>query len=275
MVRKAQQEISPMRRIAQVVTTGVGAFSTVWSNNAWGSGWVGETAARPETTTPALSTLEFAAGEIYANAAITQRLLDDSALNIESWLSSEIADEFTRQEGIAWISGNGVNKPRGLLTYVSGGASDGVHPGGNLTVVNGGSAATVSADGLVDFAYSLPSPYRQGASWLMSSSTAATIAKLKDGDGNYLWREGYKQGEPATLLGYTVEIDEGMPLVAADALPIAFGNFSRGYLINDRLGVRTIRDPYTNKPFVNFYTTKRVGGGVLDPKAIRLLRIAA
>ncbi len=274
MVRKAQQEISPMRRIAQVVTTGVGAFSTVWSNNAWGSGWVGETVARPETTTPALSTLEFAAGEIYANAAITQRLLDDSALNIESWLSSEIADEFTRQEGIAWLSGNGVNKPRGLLTYVSGGASDGVHPGGNLTVVNGGAAATVSADGLVDFAYSLPAPYRQGASWLMSSSTAATIAKLKDGDGNYLWREGYKQGEPATLLGYPVEIDEGMPSVAADALPIAFGNFSRGYLINDRLGVRTIRDPYTNKPFVNFYTTKRVGGGVLDPNAIRLLRIA-
>ncbi len=275
MVRKAQHDLSPMRRIAKVVSTGVGAFSTVWSNDLWGTGWVGESAARPGTSTPSLSPLEFATGEIYTNAAITQRLLDDSALNLETWLASEIADEFTRQESIAWISGDGVNKPRGLLTYVTGGASDGYHPGGNLTVVNGGAAATITADGLVDFAYSLPSPYRQGASWLMTSTTAAVIAKIKDGDGNFLWRESYRQGEPATLLGYPVEIDEGMPSVAADALPIAFGDFTRGYLINDRLGVRILRDPYTNKPFVNFYAIKRVGGGVLDPTAIRLLKIAA
>lgn len=275
MVRKAQQDVSPMRRLAMVVTTGVGGYSTVWSDNAWGSGWVGETAARPETTTPGLDTLVFASGEIYANAAITQRLLDDSALDIESWLSSEIADEFGRQEGVAFLSGDGVNKPQGLLTYVPGGTGANAHPGGTLAIVNSGSASDITSDGLVDFAYSLPAPYRQGASWLMNSTTAAVIAKLKDGDGNYLWRESYRQGEPSTLLGYPVAIDEGMPAIAADATPIAFGNFSRGYVINDRLGIRTLRDPYTNKPFVNFYTTKRVGAGVLDPNAIRLLKISA
>lgn len=274
-VRKKQLEISPMRRICSVVTTSVAAFSTVWHDGAWGSGWVGETAARPATTSPGFSSLEFASGEIYANVPITQRLLDDSNIEMDSWITDEIGSEFNRQEGIAFISGNGTNKPFGLLTYITGGAADGRHPGGNLSIVNSGAAAAVTGDGLVDFAYSLPASYRQGAAWLMSSSTAASVAKLKDNEGNYLWREGLVAGQPATLLGYPVEIDEGMPTVAADALPIAFGNFQRGYLINDRLGTRILRDPYTNKPYVNFYATKRVGGGLLDPNAIRLLKIAA
>lgn len=274
-VRKALRNVSPMRRIATVVNTTVGGFSTVWSNDTWGSGWVGETAARPETTTPTLASLEFPSGEIYANPAITQRLLDDADFDIESWLSGNVADEFSRQESIAFLAGNGTNKPFGLLTYVTGGAADGRHPGGNLTVVNGGDAAAVAPDGLIGFAYSLPAIYRQGATWLMNSTTAAAIQKLKDGQGNYLWRESFLIDQPSTLLGFPVELDEGMPNIAANAMPIAFGNFARGYLINDRLGVRTLRDPYTNKPFVNFYSTKRVGAGVLDPNAIRLLKIAA
>ena len=275
MVHRQQRTRSPLRRIARQITTGVGGFTTVWNSSNWGSGWVGEEAARPQTGTPTLSTLEFASGEIYANPAITQRLLDDSEIDLEAWISDELAEEFGKQEEIAFLSGDGVNKPFGLLTYVDGGAADGKHPGGNLSVVNSGSASTVTADGLVEFVYSLPAPYRVNATWLMSSTTAATISKLKDGDGNYIWRESYKQGDPATLLGYPVEIDEGMPAVAADNTPIAFGNFNLGYLINDRRGIRVLRDPYTNKPFVNFYTTKRVGGGVLDPHAIRLLKIGA
>lgn len=274
-VRQAQAVVSPMRRIATVMTTGVGAFSTVWSNNSWGSGWVGETAARPATTTPTLSSLEFAGGEIYANPAITQRLLDDSSLDLEAWIASQVADEFARQEGIAFISGNGTNKPFGLLTYVDGGAADDRHPGGNLTTVETAAASTIAADDLVGFLYGLAAPYRQGAVWLMNSTTAARIGKLKDSDGAYIWRESFAQGDPAKLLGYPVEIDESMPNVADSALPIAFGNFKRGYLINDRLGISTLRDPFTNKPYVNFYATKRVGGGVLDPNAIRLLKIKA
>lgn len=273
-IQKALLFSSPMRRLAQVQMTSVGSYSTLWSNDQWGSGWVGETASRPATGTAALSALEFASGEIYAMPAVTQRLLDDAAINFEEWIINSGENEFTRQEGIAFIAGNGVNKPRGLLTYIDGGASDNVHPGGNLTVVPSGSATDISPDALVDFKYGLPSPYRQNASWLMNSQTAAIIAKFKDGDGRYIWSESLIEGQPATLLGRPVEIDENMPNIEAGALAIAFGNFNRGYLINDRKGVRVLRDPFTNKPFVMFYMTKRVGGGVLDPNAIRLLKIA-
>ena len=275
-VNKALTPVSPMRRIARVIPTTVRAYSTLYSKDGWGSGWVGETAARPATATPTLDPLTFPHGEIYANPGITQNLLDDADFNLEAWLATEVAEEFGKQEGIAFLAGNGVNKPRGLLTYVEGGASADHHPGGNLTVVVSGAATALpSADGLIDFVYGLPSPYRQNARWLMNSMTAAAIAKMKDGDGNYLWRETYVAGQPATLLGYAVEIDENMPDVAAGAIPIAFGDFQRGYVINDRQGVRILRDPYTAKPYVHFYTTKRVGGGVDDPKAIRLLKIAA
>lgn len=275
-VHQAQLTISPMRRICTVVQTSAGAYSTVWNDNSWGSGWVGETAARPGTTNPTLSSLDFATGEIYANPAITQRLLDDAAFNVESWLSDQLAAEFSKQEGVAFLSGNGTNKPFGFLTYVTGAAADARHPGGNLGITNSGHATTIpNTDILVDFSYSLTAPYRQGAVWLMNSSTAASIAKMKDGDGNYIWREAFLAGQPATLLGYPVEIDEGMPAIGAGNLAVAFGNFKRGYLINDRTGIRTLRDPYTNKPYVNFYTTKRVAGGVIDPNAIRLLKISA
>ena len=275
MVHKAQVIISPMRRLATVQATSVGEYSTLWSDDAWASGWVGETAARPSTATPVLSTLGFASGEIYANVAITQRLLDDAALNIEQWLAMELGNEFTEQEGVAFLSGNGISKPYGVLAYAPGGAAGAVHPAGALGVTNSGHASTIpSTDILITFAYALSAPYRQNATWLMNSTTAATIAKMKDSQGNYIWREGLMAGQPATLLGYPVEIDEGMPAIAANALAIAFGDFRKGYLINDRLGTRILRDPFTNKPYVQFYATKRVGGGVLDPNAIRLLKIA-
>lgn len=275
-IAQALYAFSPMRRLATVQTTTVGAYSTIWSDRVWGSGWVGETASRPETTTPGLDPVEFAAGEIYANPAITQRLLDDAQFNVEQWLADQVDAEFSAQESLAFITGNGTNKPRGLLTYITGGASAGVHPGGNLTTVNSGHATTLNGtDTLVTFAYSLPAPYRQNATWLMNSNTAAAIALMKDGQGNYIWRESLIVGQPATLLGRPVEIDENMPNVGAGTYPIAFGDFKRGYLINDRTGSRVLRDPYTSKPFVLFYVTKRVGGGVADPTAIRLLKISA
>lgn len=274
-IRQKLRDVSPMRSIAQVQPTSVGAFTTIWNNDVWGSGWVGETAARPETSNASLSQLTFESGEIYAMPAATQRLLDDSAINVETWLASSVETEFARQEGIAFISGNGLNKPRGLLTYVTGGASAGVHPGGNIATFNTESATDIpSTDTLLNFKYKLTAPYRQNARWLMNSQTAARIAKMKDLDGNYIWREGLIADEPSTLLGRPVSIDESMPDVAAGALPIAFGDFQSGYLINDRIGTRILRDPFTSKPFVLFYTTKRVGGGVLDPNAIKLMKVA-
>lgn len=234
-----------------------------------------ETAARPQTTTTTLSPITFGHGEIYAMPAATQRILDDADMNMEEWLANEVKIEFDRQEGIAFVSGDGTNKPFGLLQYVTGGAAAAQHPGGVLTVAPSGAAAAIVPDSLVDFVYGLAAPYRQNSTWLMSSATAASIMKLKDGQGNYLWRESYAAGQPATLLGRPVEFDENMPALAAGNTPIAFGDFKAGYLINDRIGTRILRDPYTSKPFVLFYTTRRVGGGVKDPNAIRLLKIAA
>ena len=268
-VQQAQRATSPMRRLASVQQTGVGAYTTLWNNEAWGSGWVGETAARPQTTNASLSQITFPTGEIYAMPATTSRLLDDSLISIEDWLVNSIREEFNRQEGIAFLSGDGVNKLMGLLQYVVGGAGAGAHPGGNLTVT----VAAIGVDTLIDFTYGLAAPYRQNASWLMSSLTAASIAKMKDLDGNLIWRESLISGQPSTLLGRPVEIDESMPGPTSNNLAIAFGDFRAVYLINDRIGTRILRDPFTNKPFVMFYTTKRVGGGLLDNSAIRLLRI--
>ncbi len=270
-IAEAQRATSPMRRLATVVTTSVGAYSTLWNTNTWGSGWVGETAARPLTTSAALAPIVFATGEVYAMPAATQRLLDDSAINVERWLIQSVEREFNRQEGVAFLSGDGVNKPAGLLTFAAGGVNAASHPGGAISV----STSAITVDALIDLLYGLGSEYRQNGTWLMSSLTAASLSKMKDADGNLIWRESLIAGQPATLLGRPVEIDEGMPAPTAGALAIAFGDFRAGYVVNDRIGLRVLRDPFTNKPYVNFYCTKRVGGGVLDPNAIRVLKLPA
>lgn len=272
-VSKALVPLSPMRRLATVVQTTNRAFSTVWNNDNWGSGWVGETASRPATTTPELSTILFAAGEIYANPTITQQLLDDADFQVENWLAEEVANTFALQEGPAFIAGDGVNKPRGLLTFVD--PLAGTHPGGNIAVVNSGSASAITADGLIDLIYAVNARYRQNGTFLMNSITASQIAKLKDGQGQYLWRQSLDAAQPSTLLGFPMAIDETMPSIAAGNVPVVFGDFRAGYLVNDRAGVRVLRDPYSAKPYVAFYSTKRVGGGLRDPKAFRALRISA
>jgi HK97 family phage major capsid protein len=271
----ALRAISPMRRLATVIQTTVRAYTTVWSNRGWGSGWVGETAARPETAAASLSSVPFGHGEIYAMPAVTQQLLDDADFPLEEWLSAELAGEFVYQEGPAFVAGNGTNKPNGFLTYATGGTNAATHPGGAIAVSTVAAVAAVTSDELIDVVYALPAPYRQNASWVMNSTSAGKVMKLKDGDGNYVWQRNLTAGQPSTLMGYPVEIEENMPDMAAGALPIAFGDFKRGYVINDRTGVRILRDPYTNKPYVNFYATKRVGGGVRDPKAIRVVKMAA
>lgn len=267
--------LSPMRRIATVVTTSVRAYSTLWDNRGWGSGWVGEAAARPETTATTFGQLVFGHGEIYAMPTITQQALDDALLDMGVWISDQLSGEFAYQEGPAFIAGNGVNKPYGFLTYTTGSANAAVHPAGAIPVSTVAAAAAITADELVDVVYALAAPYRQNATWLMNSATAGKIRKMKDSDNNYIWQRSLVLGQPEALLGYPVEIDENMPDLVAGAMPIAFGDFRRGYIINDRQGTRILRDPYTNKPYVNFYATKRVGGGVRDPKAFRVVKMAA
>lgn len=266
---------SPMRELAQVQPTSKAGWSKLFNMGGTGSGWVGEDDQRPETATPTLAALGFGHGEIYANPAATQQLLDDAEINIESWLATEVQSEFAEQEGHAFISGDGVKKPAGILTYVTGGANAAKHPFGAIQAVNSGAAADITSDAVLDLIYSLPKKYRQNARFLTNNLTIAKLRKLKDGQGNYLWQPSAQAGQPATFHGYGLAEDENMPDVAANSLPILFGDFKRGYLIIDRMGVRVLRDPYTKKPYVLFYTTKRVGGGVQNPECLRALKVAA
>lgn len=270
--------VSTMRQLAQVVSVSSAVYKKLIGQGGATSGWVGEKDTRSETTTPSLAALEFPVMEIYANPAATQGLLDDSAVDIEAWLAGEVATTFAEQEGAAFISGNGVAKPRGLLGYTA--VADASYSWGKLGYIATGVAAALSdasnngVDALIQMAYGLKQGYRTNASWLMNRKTAGNVRRLKDAYGQYLWQPSAQQGHPPTLLGYPQYDDDNMSDVGANAYPIAFGDFQRGYLIVDRIGTRVLRDPYTNKPYVMFYTTKRVGGGVQNFEAIKLLKVA-
>ena len=268
-------EVSPMRQIAQVQTISTAGFKKLFNLRGTGSGWVGETAARPETATPEFGTQTFTPGELYANPAATQQMLDDAEVNLEQWLADEVETEFAYQEGLAFVSGNGTNKPNGFLTYVTGAANAAANPLGAIALKTAANATAVTTDELIDLVYMLPQVLQQNARFVTNRNSLTSVRKLKDGDGNYIWQPSFQLGQPAQILGYPVTEMAAMPNVAASAVPIAFGDFRRGYLIVDRTGVRVLRDPYTNKPYVMFYTTKRVGGGVQNPEAIKAIKMAA
>ena len=276
-------EFSPLRAWATIITLGqaAGGYSFLVNRRGASSGWVGETTARPETDSPVLAKISPPEGELYANASISQWLIDDSGFNLDQFIRDNIIDEFAVQEGAAFVTGDGVVKPRGFTTYSTSADSDGVRPFGTLQYIASGAASNFAtsnpADKLIDLVHAVKPAYRagEGVGWVLNSETSATVRKFKTGAGDYLWKDGLIEGQPPMLLGYPVAIDENMPAVAADALPIAFGSWRRGYRIVDRMGTRILRDPYTNKPLVHFYTTKRVGGAVADSRAIKFLKIAA
>lgn len=271
-------EVSPIRRIALVVQTGTAGYRKLFATGNSGSGWVSETAGRPETATPKFTEIAPPGGDLYANPAASQAMLDDAAFDLESWLAREIATEFARAEGAAFVGGSGVDRPSGFLNAPTSTAADPVRPFGTLQYVGSGDAAgfgdTIELT-LIDLAHALKAGHRQGASWVMNSATLAEVRKLKATDGSFLWQPGMIEGAPDRLLGYPVVEAEDMPDVGAGAFPIAFGNFRAGYLIAERSATTILRDPFTNKPFVHFYATKRVGGQVLDSAAIKLLKIEA
>ena len=267
--------VSPMRQLAFVQPVSGGGLTKLFNMGGTASGWVGEAAPRPQSGTGTFASLGFGWGEIYANPAATQQILDDSAINLESWLAGEVETEFSKQEGLAFVSGDGANKPFGILSYVTGGANSAKHPLGAIKAVNSGAAAAITADGLIDLIYDLPSAFTGNARFSMNRKTQGTIRKLKDGQGNYLWQPSLIAGQPATLAGFPITEVPDMPDVVANAISILFGDFKRTYTVFDRVGVRVLRDPYTAKPHVLFYTTKRVGGGVHNPEPMRALKIAA
>ncbi len=268
-------QVSPMRQIASVQNISTAGFTKLFNLRGTASGWIGEAAARPETATPTFGSMTFTPGEIYANPAATQQMLDDAEINLEQWLANEVETEFAYQEGLAFLTGDGTNKPRGFLTFVTGGTAAAVNPLGAIQLKTAAAATAIASDELVDLVYMLPAAYTQDARFVMNRTVQGVVRKLKDGQNNYLWQPSYVAGQPATILGYPVTEMPGMPNLAINALPIAFGDFRRGYLIVDRVGVRVLRDPFTNKPYVHFYTTKRVGGGVQNPETIKVLKMAA
>ncbi|HBH4385603.1 phage major capsid protein [Escherichia coli] len=264
-----------MRQEATVITLGGSDYKKLVNLGGTTSGWVGETDARPETATSKLGLIEPFMGEIYGNPQATQKMLDDAFFNVEDWINSELALEFAEQEEIAFTSGDGSKKPKGFLAYESTDEDDKTRAFGKLQHIASGAASGVTADAIIKLIYTLRKAHRSGAKFMMNNSSLFAIRLLKDNDGNYLWRPGIELGQPSSLAGYGIVENEQMPDIAADAKAIAFGNFKRGYTIVDRIGTRILRDPYTNKPFVGFYTTKRTGGMLVDSQAIKLMKIGA
>ncbi|MFC1456269.1 phage major capsid protein [Microvirga arabica] len=268
--------VSPIRAISSVRVISGGQYKRAFSTAGPATGWVGETAARPQTASPTLSEMSFPAMELYAMPAATQTLLDDAVVDIESWIAEEVESAFAEQESAAFVTGDGVNKPKGFLATET--VENEIWEWGRLGTVNTGGAAFPTSnpsDVLVDLIYTLKSGYRQNAAFVMNRKTQSAIRRFKDDNGQYLWAPPASIGQAATLMGFPVVEAEDMPDIALNACPIAFGDFKRGYLVVDRAGLRVLRDPYSAKPYVLFYTTKRVGGGVQDYAAIKLLKFAA
>ena len=270
--------LSPIRAIAQVVQTGTAGYRKLITTSGTASGWVSEVAARPETGTPSFAEIAPPSGELYANPAASQAMLDDAGFDLEAWLADEIAMEFARAEGAAFVAGSGADQPKGFLSAPTAATGDAARAFGTLQFLASGDAAGFDAAPdlkLIDLVHALKAGHRQGASWVMNAATLAQVRKLKDATGAFLWQPGMIEGQPDRLMGYPVVEAADMPDVAAGAFPIAFGNFRAGYLIAERSTTTILRDPFTNKPFVNFYATKRIGGQVLDSDAIKLLKISA
>lgn len=264
-----------MRQEATVITLGGSDYKKLVSLGGTASGWVGETDARGETATSKLGQIEPFMGEIYGNPQATQKMLDDAFFDVEAWINSELAAEFAEKEEIAFTLGDGSKKPKGFLAYESTDEDDKSRKFGKLQHIASGAAGGVSADAIIKLIYTLRKAHRNGAKFMMNNNSLFAIRLLKDNDGNYLWRPGLELGQPSSLAGYGIVENEQMPDIAAGAKAIAFGNFKRGYTIVDRIGTRILRDPYTNKPFVGFYTTKRTGGMLVDSQAIKLMKISA
>jgi len=276
-IERRLAQASPFRSLATVRSIGSGTFRKPVSTVASVSGWVAETDSRPQTDPATLSLLSFASGELYASPSATQDILDDAFINLDDWLASEIEDVFAAQEQAAFVNGDGGNKPKGLLNYTV--AADATAAWGQIGYIASGAAGDFSAsapvDALIDLIYAPKAQYRPNAHFLMNRRTAAKIRKFKDAEGHYIWQPAQAAGQLPLLLGYPVQEIEDMPDVGANATPVAFGDFARGYLIVDRAGISVLRDPYSAKPYVLFYTTRRVGGGVQNFDAIKVLKMAA
>lgn len=270
-------ESSPMRQVANVVTIGTDALEGPKDLGEDASGgWVGETSSRGDTNTAQVGTWRIPVYEQFSQPKMTQKLLDDSFFNVENWLAEKVSSKLSRVENTAFITGDGVNKPRGLLTYSSGVPSASAWD--VIEQVNSGASGAFAGsnpgDKLIDLVFKLKTAYRQGASWMMSRTTLAEARKLKDGQGNYMWQPNFGETAGSNLLGFSIVEAEDMPALASNSLSIVFGNMNVAYQIVDRMGIRILRDPFTDKPNIKFYTTKRTGGDMVNFEAIKIMKFA-
>lgn len=268
-IYRTLETLSPIRAEATVISVSSDDYRFLASNGTFECGWVGETDQRPETATNTLGEVRLPMGEIYANPHASQRALDDAAFDLDAYMVDETASAFAKKESAAFISGDGVNKPKGIL------ATDGIATVKTGVAYNATSGAglPISGDAYLAMIYALPAAYRNGAKFIMASASQLSVRTLKDGNGNYLWQPSLVAGQPQTVGGYDMVEVEDMEALGAGKRPVVFGNIKVGYLIADRLGIRTLRDPYSKKPFVGFYTTHRLGGMVRDPKAFVALQV--
>lgn len=276
-IRSSLKSTSSLRAIANVVQVEATSFDVIIDHSDVGSGWATEAGTVTETATPQIERISIPLHELSAMPKASQRLLDDAAFDVEGWLAGRIADKFVRAEAAAFVSGDGIDKPRGLLTH--GKVANASWSWGNLGYIATGTAgdfsAAAPADAIVDLVYALDASYRANATFVMNSKTAGAVRKMKDADGRFLWSDGLAAGEPARLMGYPVLIAEDMPDIGANAYAIAFGDFAAGYTVAERPDLRVLRDPFSAKPHVLFYASKRVGGDVSDFAAVKLLKFAA
>ena len=275
-IRSVLRASASLRGIANVVQIEATSYDVLIDRTDIGSGWATEAAAVTETDTPQIERIAIPLHELSALPKASQRLLDDSAFDVEGWLAGRIADKFARAEASAFVDGDGVDKPRGFLTR--GSVANDSWTWGTLghvaTGTDGDFAPVDAADAIVDLVYALGARYRANGTFVMNSKTAGAVRKMKDADGRFLWSDGLAAGEPARLMGYPVLIAEDMPDIAVGSLAIAFGDFSAGYTVAERPDLRILRDPFSAKPHVLFYATKRVGGDISDFAAIKLLKFS-
>ena len=269
-VKSVLNATASIRAVAQVVNVDATSYDVLVDHTELGTGWATETGSVSETASPTFDRITIPLHELSALPKASQRLLEDVAFDIEGWLAKRIADKFARAEAAAFVSGDGVDKPTGFLTHTA--VENGAWSWSNLGYVPTGTAGGTDADPIVDLVYALGAEYRANATFVMNSKTAGDVRKLKDADGRFLWSDGLAAGEPARLMGYPVLICEDMPDPATDSLSIAFGDFAAGYTVAERPDLRILRDPFSAKPNVLFYATKRVGGDVTDFAAIKLLK---
>jgi HK97 family phage major capsid protein len=262
-------ESSPMRALATVETISSDSIDLIEDVNDFGAAWGDETTVRSsETTEPAIGRDTISTFELYAQPQATQKLIDDASIDIEQWVARKVADKMARLEATAFISGDGTTQPQGILSYAAG------TTWGQIQQIGSGTSAAVTADSLVTLYYALKDDYARNATFLMHRTTVQGLRLLKDTTNQYIWQPGLAAGAPNTLLGVPVALAADMPVPAAASLSVAVADFKRAYMIVDRIGIRTLRDPFTAKPFVKFYTTKRVGGKVVNTDAIKLLKLA-